>query len=430
MTKKVLIISYTFPPTGGAGVQRVSKFVKFLYKFDWEPVVLTVLNPSVPIIDDTLHKDIPAGLNIYGARTLEPSYDFKRSIAAQNKKTSWIKQLLKKIVSMFFLPDIQILWWPGLFFQLFSIIKKDKPVCLFVTAPPFSSFFPVIIIGKLFNIPVVLDYRDEWGFARKNWENSVRNNLAYFIDAAMERFCLKHCTAFTTATQSYINSIAENYGSKLQEKGTVITNGFDVDDFVSLKKQERMNTSSDIIRIVYAGTIMKITSLGSFCQALNVLFRIYPEIKNKIVFEVYGRVVGEEQAYLEDDALSDVIKCHGYVGHEIILQQLKNADLLLLTLCDQPGSERIINGKVFEYMATGNHIFAMIPRGETREICSRYGNATIINSDDMETASKMLKELIDNIDVVRNKPVSDISMYTREKLTEKLSNVFNRCSVC
>ena len=128
MNKNVLIVSYTFPPTGGAGVQRVSKFVKYLRGFGWEPIILTTSNPSVPLQDTSLLKDIPADVRIYKARTLEPSYAIKKGTGShplnslRNKIMNYSKNISKNIL----LPDAQILWWPDLIKTLVIILKTEN----------------------------------------------------------------------------------------------------------------------------------------------------------------------------------------------------------------------------------------------------------------------------------------------------------------
>ncbi len=425
--KKVLIIAYSFPPVGGAGVQRPVKFVKYLQKFGWEPVVLTVSNPSVPLIDTTLPKDIPEGVQIYRALTFEPSYKVKHAFADNQGKRSGAKVFLKRCISMLLLPDLQVLWWPGLIFKLFKVIINEKPLCLFVTAPPFSSFIPVITLGKLFGIPVVLDFRDEWEFSRNSWENSSKTQLASCLDVFLEKYALTNCSAFTTATQGYIDSMTNHYGPTLKVKGVVITNGYDVDDFNVTEIKGRAIEDSNRVTIVYAGTVMKATSLNIFCQILKRLLEQDEKNYQKVRLKVFGRVVGDEQTCLEDETLKGVIECHGYVEHEKVAEELLNADFLLLTLSDLPGAEKIINGKTFEYMASGRHIFALIPEGEMSAlISSNYDNATVVSPKNLDVACQALINVLDNIEEVKKRQGRDISCFLRENLTERLASVFDR----
>lgn len=423
---KVVIIAYSFPPVGGAGVQRPVKFVKYLRRFGWEPVVLTASNPSVPVIDASLEKDIPPDTKIYHARTLEPSYKAKQSFSSTSGATGGVKALIKKYVSMLLLPDLQILWWPGLVTELIKIVITEKPKCLFVTAPPFSSFIPVIVIGKLFGIPVVLDYRDEWVFSRNSLENLSKSRFAFWLDKIMERFVLNNCHAFTTATQSYIESIVVHYGNDLKNKGTTITNGYDSDDFAISANSPEMSHDPNVINIFYSGTVYKATSLDSFCRGLKQFLSLNSSTNISVKLKLFGRIIAEEQVFLEEENIKDVITCYGYIEHEKLLVEMFNADILLLTLSDLPGANKIINGKAFEYMATGKHIFALVPEGEVKRlITDHYDNTTIVQSDDVKAICQAFEYLINNIEVVRNRRGKDVSGFLRENLTSKLASVFD-----
>lgn len=424
--KKVLIVSYNFPPVGGAGVQRPVKFVKYLRDFCWEPVVMSVKNPSVPVLDTSLLSDIPRDVMIYRAKTVEPSYIAKQKIVSKSKAKFSFMFLLKKIISHLLLPDLQVLWWPGLLWKLGVAIIQQKPVCIFVSAPPFSSFIPVVILGKIFRIPIVLDYRDEWAFSRNNWENLNKSRFAFYLDFVLERFVLKNCHAFTTATTSYINNIATLYGKDLLNKGFVITNGYDADDFFCINKPFICKYNAEQIDIVYVGTVWSATSLRDFCAVLKKLMLNNPCYKKTLRITICGRVVASECHYLEDDDLREIVNCHGYIEHEKAVIEMCNADILLITLSDLPGADKIITGKVFEYMASGKHIFAMVPVGETQNILEiNYNNKTIVFPKEHAVAHKKLEELIKNIDKIRLVKGSDVSRFERKNTTKLLSDVFD-----
>jgi glycosyltransferase involved in cell wall biosynthesis len=422
---KVLIISYAFPPVGGGGVQRTVKFVKYLKGFNWEPLVLTVANPSVPLVDLILIKDIPQGTKIYKAKTFEPSYKIK---GKYSNSTSSIKvqllNYLKRVISNILLPDIQVLWWPGLAFNMIQVLKKEKPNCIFVSAPPFSTFIPVVFIGKMFSIPVVLDYRDEWAYSRSHLENLSKSNFARKLDFHFEKYCIKNCSVFTTASDGYIKDLINKYNLIKPEKGVCITNGYDEEDFTAISKSIERN--NDIIKIVFSGTVWKGTSLKNFFWAIERLLKKYPTIKNKLKIRIFGRIVDSELAYFSSEEIKDVVQIGGYLDHKSIIGEILKADILLMSIADSLGAERIILGKTFEYMATGKHIFALLPLGETERLLMRYyGNATIVAPEDIDRICDSLLALIENINEVRASSSKDISQFSRKKLTEKLSGVFD-----
>ena len=244
--KKVLVVAYAFPPVGGAGVQRVAKFVKYLTGYAWEPIVLTVTNPSVPVVDQPSLRDIPVGVRIYQASSLEPSYTQKQ-LLSRTEGGLWarVKSLVKKILSTLLLPDVQVLWWPGLILHLVHTVRSEKPDCIFVTAPPFSSFIPVVAIGAFLKVPVVVDFRDEWTFSRNQLENAQKGTIARKLDYFFEKYVVTKCSAITTASQSYTDTMVSNYQLPVG-KATTITNGFDEEDFL-FSRQPQEVTKNEIV---------------------------------------------------------------------------------------------------------------------------------------------------------------------------------------
>lgn len=425
--KKVAIISYNFPPVGGAGVQRPVKFVKYLREFGWEPVVLSVANPSVPVRDESLLKDIPDDVKVYRATTLEPSYPVKKSLSRkENCFLSNILSLFKQYVTQLLLPDVQILWWPGLILKLVKIIAKEKPNVLFVSAPPFSSFVPVIAIANVYRIPCVLDYRDEWLFTRDNWENSIKTSFAKKLDHILEGYVLKKCFKYVAANQSYIDSIMNKYTEISVYKGAVVTNGYDDDDF---EKITNIPNNKDKIVITYTGTLWKATSLRNFITALNLFYEKYNISNNKLpdlCINIFGRIVEEEKKCIDQCDKKEIISVYGYIDHEKILNETCNSDVLLLTLSDLPGAEKIITGKIFEYMATGKHILALLPEGETKSILmDNYNNATIVEPNECDKICSALEYICMNIDHIRYMKKKDVSQFSRKKLTKKLADIFD-----
>ncbi len=409
-------------------MQRPVKFVKYLRDYGWEPVVLTVSNPSVPVIDTSLIKDIPDGVTVYRARTLEPSYAQKQEFIASGKNLkSRIKSLVKKLVTPLMLPDSQVLWWPGLMFKLIRVIWRERPRVLFVTAPPFSTFLPVVFLGKMLGVPVILDYRDEWVFYRAQLENAIKHSLARRLDTIFERYAVMQCTAFTAANKSYVNSLCSAYPEISPDKATVITNGFDEDDLNFKETVGVVHGGNMPITLVYAGTVWKATSLSNFVTALKNLLKMDPALRSVLRVKVFGRVVDSEQEYLQNPDLTGVLRMFGYVEHADLMEETMAADVLVLTLSDLPGAEKIITGKVFEYMATGKQILAIVPEGETKDLLSRnYNKLSLVDANDLDGVRNALADIVSNILVIRKTSGTDVSSFSRKELTHTLARVFDK----
>lgn len=423
--RKVLVVAYAFPPAGGAGVQRPLKFVKYLKRLGWQPSVLTVSNPSVPTMDEGLLKDLPADVKIYSAQTLEPTYAKKEKLAGVNKGRGSYRQKLKSLVTRLFIPDMQVLWWPDLILHLSAILRANRPDVIFVTAPPFSSFVPVVFLGKIFQIPVVVDFRDEWIFARSNIENAGRGKIVDLFDFWLERLVLSFCRDFTAATQSYVDSIRLRHRAAAQGKGIAITNGYDEDDFNGL---ERQRLSDGKFRILYTGTVWKATSLEPFTKGVESLLDECPELCEVLSVRIIGRVVETEQGYLQKLEKLGVLETKGYCSHYQVLQEMIDADLLLLTLSDLPGAEKIIPGKLFEYLAAGTHIFAIIPTGETERIISSATSSKSLMPQDTDSIKKQLMRELSRGEEksIRESSRRSCKMYSRFELSAALSTLLKR----
>ena len=427
--RKVLMITYGFPPVGGAGVQRSTKFIKYLRDFNWEPIVLSVKNPSVPLFDSKQVADIPPQCIIYRARTFEPQYKLKRIFfdgEGNNRDKIRIKGFLRWVKNKLMIPDPQILWWPGLFLSLFKIIKREAVNCLFVTAPPFSSLVPVICVGKFFRIPVVADFRDEWGFYRLHMENAVRTPFSVILDRILERYVVLNCAAFTAATASYVKSILNRYPTIKRKKGHMITNGYDAGDFLKLQNRRHLKRNGLRINFLYSGTVWNATSLLPFIKAIKMLIGKNPQIANKMHIRIIGRVVDQEIHYLKDKQLENFVELPGYIPHDEVLYEMIGADVLLISLSDLPGADKIIPAKTFEYMATGKHIMAIVPEGETSRLLDKeYENASIIDPSKVDLIATRILKLITHQEwlITRNK--MDVSKYERKFLTKKLAMVFS-----
>jgi len=424
--KKVLIVAYSFPPVGGAGVQRPAKFVKYLRDYGWEPLVLTVENPSVPVADESLLKDIPEGVKIFTARTLEPSYTAKQGLArSQGGFLARVKSAVKKLVLHLLLPDVQVLWWPALTIRLISVIRAEKPDCLFVTAPPFSSFVPVVAIGRVFRVPVVVDFRDEWSFSRQNWENAQKSILSGFIDSMLERFVVNRASAITVASPYYQSSLAKQYRNSLNKIHT-ITNGYDPDDFDGMDLVKSRKSDSGIFTIVYTGTVWRATSLEPFCNGIRILYETDPDVASRIKLKVIGRIVPDEMVIVDRLRKYIIVETIDYVPHEMIFPEIASADLLLLTLSDLPGADKIIPGKTFEYLASPVPVLAIVPDGVTSEMIKDEVRVFVTApSNFFEISECLIRIVCFGKDSCSRE---SIEKYGRPHLTQKLCGVFtNLC---
>ena len=201
--RRVLFITYAFPPVGGAGVQRVTKFVKYLPGFGWTPSVLTPSNPSVPVLDSSLSSDIPEGTLIRCARTLEPSYAVKSLVSAGTPESPGhrsgplrlAKDAARRVLIRMLQPDPQVLWYPAATRAGHRLLETVHHDAIFVSGPPFSSFLIGAALHRRTGLPLVLDYRDEWGLANRFQENKGYGRMAVRFQSAIQRRVVRKASA-------------------------------------------------------------------------------------------------------------------------------------------------------------------------------------------------------------------------------------------
>src|SRR5205807_913119 len=217
MTKRVLFVSYLFPPVGGAGVQRAAKFVKYLPACGWIPSVLTVANPSVPVRDESLVAEIPPQAVIRRARPWEPSYAVKGMVAAREPAGAHplrtvgrlARNLVHGVVKTLLQPDPQVLWLPGAMRQGLKLLREIRHDVILATAPPFSSFLVAARLSRKTGLPLILDYRDEWTICNAHWENRRPDLLSRFILRHMQERILRQASMVLATTRSSAHALAQ-----------------------------------------------------------------------------------------------------------------------------------------------------------------------------------------------------------------------------
>ena len=426
MKKHVLFVSYVFPPIGGAGVQRIIKFVKYLGEFDWQTSVVTVANPSVPLNDNSLLADIPQAVEVFKTKTFEPGYQFKAEAVSEKSETTGkvsfstkLKSFVKNIARLILLPDPQVLWWPSTSFFLYKYLKNNKVDVIFSSGPPFSNLVLAVFWGKIFKIPVVSDFRDEWSFSRNNWENLPKFKIIKWIDKRLEKFVVKNSAYITVASPAYERTMRNNYRI---DNCITITNGYDRDDF-DLNEQLTVDLEEGKINLVYSGTVWSATTLQPFIQALENVIETQPELKDEIRLNVIGRVVPEEEHYFEPLVKMGVIRMLGYIDHDLLVQSIKVADILLLSLAEIDGSEKIIPGKIFEYMMCNAPVISTVPAGACSDIISKIKGFYVATPFDRKQIENHILQAVKEVQSGNVYQKEGISNYSRKNLTDQLASV-------
>jgi glycosyltransferase involved in cell wall biosynthesis len=365
--RRALFIAYAFPPVGGAGVQRTTKCVKYLPQFGWNASVLTVSNPSVPVRDASLCRDVPPETTVVRARTLEPSYATKATIVsrgASSRASTLIKAAARRTVNLLLQPDPQMLWNAPAFCAAVRTLRAVPHDVIIASGPPFSSLLLGAALSDYTNLPLVLDYRDEWDVSQQCWENRRAGRLSLTVQAAMENYALRRARAVVATSPrsaAALGTLCAAAGSSAPV--THIFNGFDPDDFAGIEPIERSSRTATF-RLVYTGTLYNLMSPEPLVRAIEALAASEPALAARIELVFAGRRAPEQHQRLARLAQVCRLETRDYVTHREAIALMRSADALCVLLSDLPGAGRVVPAKVFEYIASRKPILAIAPRGD------------------------------------------------------------------
>src|SRR5665648_100125 len=389
--KKVLMIAHHFPPAGGVGTFRVTKFVKYLRDFGWEPVVLTVNKECYPKsvwLDHDLEKDIPHNIHIYRTKILRSSY----------------------------INDEGIKWLPYLISNLISIIRKEHPHLVYITGGPFFPLIAGPIIKLFFRLPYVVDLRDPWKLAKRGIPiRGLKARLGRLLTNIAEPIVLRYAAKVICATDILREEYQSVYSSK-SEKFFTITNGYDPDDFFMIVPKHFVEFT-----IVYAGKFRTSEAFRDpapfFCALKMLQARCL-----KIRFIHIGRKEKEVINLAKQIGIFKFIEIIGPCSYKDTLAYTKGASLLLLIGGGQKTEQ---TGKIFDYIGCERPILALAPLdSDIAKIVKKIPYARIFENKNPKVIAMTIEEIFYRYPkVLKTKNV--YSNFYRKNLTSKLSGIFD-----
>ncbi len=384
---RALVVSYAFPPVGGAGVQRVLKLVKYLPQHGVHADVLTAKDPSVPLQDDSLARDVPPETKVLRARTFEPGYGAKRLAwqVTANDHAGAVARLKRRAVALgrsLLVPDPQLLWLPAAHLALARRLAARQPDdVIFISGPPFSQFLLAALCRVRRGTAVVLDYRDEWTMTSSAYEMSGAARL----NAHIERAILRCAHAITTATEGFRTALLRRFAWLDPSRVHAIPNGYDPDDFPDTLPSPPTHR----LVLTYSGTVFRLTSAAGFIDGLRLLHAREPALAELLEVRFVGRIVDTEASYFEGTETLGV-KRFGYVEHAHALSHLAESHIALCILDDVAGVERIYPAKIFEIMRLGRPCLALTPAGALASLVHRHRLGDVVHPRDSEAVAQLL----------------------------------------
>ena len=362
--RKVLIITYYWPPSGGAGVQRWLKFSKYLRDFGWEPVIYTPENPEAPAIDNSLEKDIPEGISILKRPIIEPYFVYKRFVGMkqgekvnagflqEKEKPGLAEGLAVWLRGNFFIPDARRFWIrPSV--KFLKEYLRDNPVNAIVsTGPPHSMHLIALQIHKKLNIPWLADFRDPWT-GIDFYHQLKLTSFADRIHHKLEKKVLSSATAVTVVSQD----MADEFNEIVKRDYKLVTNGFDEEDISPLP----LNQLDTKFTISHIGSINSSRNPVSMWKVLSEMVKVNPDFAKALQIKLVGKVDIGVLKSIEEKGLTPYLSRIEYMPHQDAMFEIQKSQVLLLLINNTPNAKGILTGKVFEYLGSGRPILSIGP---------------------------------------------------------------------
>lgn len=415
--KKVLIIVYYWPPSGGAGVQRWLKFVKYLPLFGVEPTVITTKNGDYPAIDHSLEKDVSKNLKVI--RTKTPSFGklFSRSSKFNapygNLESQKTDSLLKKISIWIRLncvvPDARKIWNKYAFKAAKKEIQTNNYDTVITSGPPHSTHLVALKLKEKFNLKWIADFRDPW--TKIDYLEKVkRNRLAELQDKKLEEKVTINCDLLLSINKKILDDL------EIKKESKIIPNGFDAADFtaIHLKKNKSFTIS-------YFGNINKDRDPEIILNALNKI----PDIASQTQLNFWGNVDSTIIEKMKKKDKFRMLHFNSYIPHEEVLKKMVNSDLLLLIINNVPDNKGILTGKIYEYLGSGSSILGIGPEyGEAAQILNETRAGKMFEYSDVEKVNKFIRYEFNNWQSGNHKKETrKIEIYNRINLTKQLAEI-------
>lgn len=428
--KKVLIITYYWPPAGGISVQRWVKFVKFLRGHGWEPVVYTVSNGEYAILDESRKKDLPTDLTVIRQPIWEPYQLYKtfsgkkgkaggRDEIKSGKTASFTQKISIWLRGNLFIPDARCFWIKPSIKFLSEYLKANPVDAIVSTGPPHTTHLIALGLKKKLRLPWLADFRDPW------------TSMDYYKDLMLTRWADRkhHMLELEVLTRAdVVTVVGRAMQNEFDAKGAnvqVLTNGFDEDDFttgeVSLDKE---------FTIVHTGSLYESRDPHALWNALALLKKENHPLLKSVKVKLIGKVDQSVVNSAKSAGLEDNLQVIASVPHAEAIRAMKSAQVLMLQVDRSESAQWVVTGKLFEYLAANRPILCIGPvDGDAAGILTKTNAGSTFGFDDAEGIKKHLINLYQQFEKKeQSAATSDASEFSYRQLTQQMAKLLDQIS--
>lgn len=404
--KRVLVITYHWPPSGGVTVLRCLKLVKYLREFGWEPVVFTARDAKYQFEDPSNFKDVPDGLEVVRVTAPEPTNLFKRltgrkretpllSITATSadQRSRW-DALGVWVRGNFFIPDARALWIRPSVRHL-SHYLKDHPVdAIFTDGPPHTNTVIGLRLAQRFNLPWLADFQDPW--TQVDYYADMRiGKRADRIHRALEQAVFHTASKISIASPTWAKEL-ESIGARHVE---VLPYGYDEDDFTDYAP----SADPAHFTLFHGGLLGTDRNPVGLWEALRRMLTDSEELRSRLCIRLAGSVDVEVRRQLAASGLDPYTQYLGTLPRTSVIEEIGRANVLLLPVNRAANAAGRIPGKLFELLRAGKPIlsFSDTP-GDVDSFIAKHNAGITTGYEDTEAICNFLNAQLASEASLRN----------------------------
>ena len=432
--KKVLFLTYYFPPSGGPGVQRSLKFSKYLLDFGWQPTIVTVRpeHASYPDLDPALSGEIPTSVQVERTSAWDP-YALYAAMLQQEKQDivsvgflgeadmNTRQRLARWVRANVFLPDARVGWVPFAAARGNALLQREQFDAILTTGPPHSTHLAGLILRIIHKIPWIADLRDPWTEVSYYADLPI-SDVSRRIDAWLERRVLETASSVVAVSESMGRQLLASTRTPIE----IIQNGFDPQDF----PEARPEPSKDRFVIRHVGNLTESQNPRVLWQALDELraSETMPELQLSFVGNVEPAVL----ASVREFGLDDFIEVQPYLPHDAAILRMRKSTLLLLCINRVVGAKAIVTGKLYEYIAAGRPVLGVGPAdGDAARIIGESSAGQMFDFDDVAAVKAYLRAYYKRWkqgSTIEGVPWNRAMRYSRKENTKRLAAALDAVS--
>lgn len=406
---RALLISYTFPPIGGSGVQRAAKLVKYLPSFGWQVEVLAAGHARFPWHDPSLLADLPPDVFVHRVRGAEPAclagrvgdllrrfYSAKADSADSQAvpwSPSWIEERiywrLARWAERVGLRDGVSLWISA---AVRAALRRHRHApfdVIISTGPPIVVHQVASRLAYRTGLPWVADVRDPFV---SDFDREPADRRRLEILRRTEQQVMRQATMIVTTCEALVEDLLARYPTRDRHNVRAITNGFDRDDILTALDGQRITKRPECV-FVAAGAFYGRRELSRIVEPMSRVLVRHPEWQGRVRLVVAGTLDARQQRYWQT-ACPSWMQWVGYLDHPAVIRLISESACSMELLPDCQHTRQIIPSKLFELLALPTHLLLLVPTGtQTAALAADAGAAKVVPIEDPQRVTKEMERI-------------------------------------